>query len=79
MPDQKNFKWPNNSKGAVSLTYDDALPCHYNEVAPELEKNGLRGTFNLPLHSVREFEAWKELSQKGHEAKAVDVLAGPGR
>ena len=39
------FAWPEGEKGAVSFTYDDALPCHYEVVAPAWEAHVLQVTF----------------------------------
>lgn len=61
---------------AVSLTYDDGTQCHYLEVAPELEKRGLRATFwiiganigtDVPDYPYMTWEQVAELSHRGHE------------
>lgn len=61
---------------AVSLTYDDGTLCHYLEVAPELEKRGLRGTFwivganigtDVPDYPYMTWYQVAELSKHGHE------------
>ena len=44
------FRWPEGRRCAVSLTYDDALPVHYEHVGPRLEAHGLRGTFYMEHH-----------------------------
>ncbi len=67
MIDKSNFKWMNGQKAAVTLSYDDALPVHYEGVAPVLEKAGIRGTFNLPLQGIESGEPWKKLAENGHE------------
>jgi peptidoglycan-N-acetylglucosamine deacetylase len=53
----------------VSLTYDDALPCHFETVAPALEAHGLRGTFYVPCRAglFEHAEAWRRLAAAGHE------------
>lgn len=62
------FNWPDGKKGAVSLTYDDALPVHYETVAPLLEENGLRATFYTNILSLgRDPEAWRRVAAQGHE------------
>ncbi len=64
------FEWPNGVKGAVSLTYDDALPCHYEYVGPLLEQFEFRGTFNISCgwpSVYRRAEEWSKLAQAGHE------------
>jgi sialate O-acetylesterase len=63
------FHWPDGRRCAVSLTYDDALPVHYEHVGPRLEAHGLRGTFylNIAGDPLRNFERWRELAARGHE------------
>jgi sialate O-acetylesterase len=56
-------------KCAVSLTYDDGLPCHHEVVAPTLEKHGLRGTFFADIRSdiLLNPGAWTAVANHGHE------------
>lgn len=63
------FCWPSGQKCAVSLTYDDGLPVHYEYVGPALLEAGLRGTFNVLIGSDprQHPEAWRRLAQSGHE------------
>jgi sialate O-acetylesterase len=55
---------------AVSLTYDDALNVHLDNVVPLLDSLGLKGTFFLsgyfPAFRERITE-WKAIAAKGHE------------
>lgn len=44
-PNKRQFHWPEGKLGAVTLSYDDAIPSHFEQVAPALEKAGLRATF----------------------------------
>lgn len=70
MINRSQFQWHHGALGAVSLTYDDALPCHFETVAPMLEANGLRGTLNLILSRATfrdHFSAWQEVATHGHE------------
>ena len=68
MIDKAAFAWPQNCRGAVSLTYDDALPCHWELVAPALEAQGLRGTFYTNILSAAAApEAWRRIADRGHE------------
>jgi peptidoglycan/xylan/chitin deacetylase (PgdA/CDA1 family) len=64
-----HFHWPAGQKCAVSLTYDDGLPVHYEYVGPALLEAGLRGTFNVLIHSdlLQHPEQWRRLAQSGHE------------
>jgi sialate O-acetylesterase len=69
MIDRQTFRWPDGQQGAVSLTYDDALPCHLEVVAPQLEAAGLRATFNVGANrSFRDnWPSWRDLAARGHE------------
>jgi sialate O-acetylesterase len=51
------------------LTYDDALPVHYEYAAPALEARGLLGTFYLLISGdpMKNFDRWKTLAARGHE------------
>jgi hypothetical protein len=64
-----DFHWPEGRKCAVSLTYDDGLPVHYEYVGPRLEQAGLRATFNVPLRGdpLKHPERWRALASRGHE------------
>jgi peptidoglycan-N-acetylglucosamine deacetylase len=61
--------WPKGCRAAVSLTYDDGLPNHYQVVGPQLEAHNLRGTFYAPLNSdlMQNALAWRKLAERGHE------------
>ncbi|MCD6286978.1 MAG: polysaccharide deacetylase family protein [Anaerolineae bacterium] len=69
MSKSDEFMWPQGQSCAVSLTYDDGLPVHYDLVGPLLELYGLRGTFYVPAASdVRVHpECWRLLARRGHE------------
>ncbi|MBN1248975.1 MAG: polysaccharide deacetylase family protein [Anaerolineae bacterium] len=63
------FVWPQGQRCAVSLTYDDGLPVHYEQVGPLLELEGLRATFYVPAMSDVQVhpERWRQLARRGHE------------
>lgn len=66
---QNKTPW-NNKKAAVSLTYDDALNVHLDNVVPALDSLGFKGTFYLTGYftAVRERAAeWKPVADNGHE------------
>ncbi|MCE9591197.1 MAG: polysaccharide deacetylase family protein [Planctomycetes bacterium] len=70
MSSPATFVWPKGQRSAVSLTYDDALDCHLDAVAPELEAAGLRATFYVPISSdtfSRRVHEWGDLGRRGHE------------
>jgi peptidoglycan/xylan/chitin deacetylase (PgdA/CDA1 family) len=64
-----NIRWPEGQRGAVTLTYDDGLPVHFEVVAPGLEAAGLRGTFYVPVYTgvLPYAQAWRALAARGHE------------
>jgi peptidoglycan/xylan/chitin deacetylase (PgdA/CDA1 family) len=62
--------FPNSARCAVSLTYDDGLISHLEDVGPTLEDFGLRGTFNMPIARssvMQNVAAWREIAARGHE------------
>ena len=59
--------FPEGKTCAVTLSYDDALPVHYNHVAPLLESNDMRATFFLPIRFLESPDKWKLVASKGHE------------
>ena len=59
--------WPDQQACAVSLSYDDALPIHYQLVAPLLEEHGLRATFYLAIRNLESYDEWKRIAAAGHE------------
>lgn len=64
------FAWPDGTRAAVSLAYDDALPSQLDHALPALDRHGLKATFYLPLSSdtVRTRLAdWRDVAAKGHE------------
>jgi len=67
--DPHQFHWSAGQKCAVSLTYDDGLPVHYEYVGPALLEAGLHGTFNVLIRSdpLQHPEYWRKLAQSGHE------------
>lgn len=66
----------------VTLTFDDSLKDHLLVAAPELEKRGWRGTFNIVTDWVgkdERFMTWddvRELVRRGHEV-AVHTKSHP--
>lgn len=56
-------------RAAVSLTYDDALDGHWRQVAPRLERSGLRATFNVFPHEkcMAAVDRWRQVAAAGHE------------
>lgn len=63
-------------QAAVSFTFDDGMLCHYTDIAPELEKRNLRGTFwiiganmgtDAPDYPWMNWDQVAELARRGHE------------
>ena len=69
MTAQQGFKWPAGQRCAVTLTYDDAVPVHYEKVAPRLAQKGMTATFNVYPHNhfTENADQWKPVAALGHE------------
>lgn len=65
-----NVIWPNGSKLAVSLSYDDALNSQLDNAIPELNKHNLKASFyvlpNSPVMYKR-MKEWVLAAKQGHE------------
>lgn len=59
--------WPEEIVCAVSLTYDDSVPIHYERVAPLLDEHDMQGTFYLTVSALGNAEAWRAVAGRGHE------------
>jgi peptidoglycan-N-acetylglucosamine deacetylase len=61
--------WPGGCRAAVSLSYDDGLPVHYEHVAPLFESHGLRCTFYVPVVTgLRQYpHQFRRVAKAGHE------------
>jgi peptidoglycan/xylan/chitin deacetylase (PgdA/CDA1 family) len=68
LPAQDTQPWK-NKKCAVSLTYDDALNVHLDNVIPLLDSLHLQGTFYLSTFFpgfYNRIEDWKKVAKSGH-------------
>ena len=63
-------------KAAISFTFDDGMLCHYTDIAPELEKRDMKGTFWIigsnmdtesPDYAWMTWQQVADLAQRGHE------------
>lgn len=66
----QEFAWPNGQKAAVSLSYDDALNTHLDNVVPALNKHGVKASFYLMLASPvvgERLDEWRAVAAAGHE------------
>src|SRR5882724_11589520 len=64
------FVWPNGTRAAVSLTYDDAIQSQLDNAVPALAKHGLVATFFLTGHSntlASSPERYHAIVRAGHE------------
>ena len=63
--------WPKGIKGAVSLTFDDALESQLTNAIPLLHKHNLKGTFyvNPDFRTTwqEQLPRWQQASRLGHE------------
>lgn len=64
------YPWPNGTRAAVSLAYDDAVPSQLDTALPALDRYGLKGSFYLTLsadtvHS--RLPEWRAAAHNGHE------------
>ncbi|MDO6444700.1 polysaccharide deacetylase family protein [Colwellia sp. 1_MG-2023] len=67
---ETHFKWPNNAKAAVSLSYDDALDSQLDNALPALIKHNIKATFYLSLTSntiSTRLNEWRALAKLGYE------------
>lgn len=69
-------QYQGDKKAAISFTFDDGMLCHYTDIAPALEQNGLRGTFwiiganmdtDVPDYPWMTWEQVADLARRGHE------------
>lgn len=66
----KNFKWPENKKAAVCLTFDDGQDSHLDEAIPLLDFFNVKATFYCPGNSEslhNRTSEWKRIVENGHE------------
>lgn len=64
-------------KPAISLTFDDGLPCQIGHALPILNQRGLAATFflivNSPYDTEFRTEVWKDAVKRGHEIGSHSV------
>lgn len=67
---RKNFKWPENKKAAVCLTFDDGQDSHLDKAIPLLDALNIKATFYCPGNSEslhNRTSEWKKIVENGHE------------
>ena len=64
-----HWKWPDDARAAVSLTYDDGRTNHLELAIPDLERFQFRGTFYLTATPGLEkyVSRWRAAFARGHE------------
>ncbi|MRI02054.1 polysaccharide deacetylase family protein [Kriegella sp. EG-1] len=63
-----SFKWPNENKMAVSLTWDDGRSSQVVTGTPILDEYDIKATFYVvPSLMMEEIDKWKEAAKNGHE------------
>ncbi len=64
----QTFKWPNDARMAISLTFDDGRGSQASKGAPLLDEYEVKGTFYVVPSAVKgQLEGWKKVVSKGHE------------
>jgi peptidoglycan/xylan/chitin deacetylase (PgdA/CDA1 family) len=62
--------WPGDRTAVISLTFDDAMATHLDNVGPILKKHGLQATFFVSTGSEawrKRVKEWQQLAADGHE------------
>jgi peptidoglycan-N-acetylglucosamine deacetylase len=66
----------NGHKAAISLTFDDGLPCQLKHAIPAMDRAGIKGTFflasNCPDYPYNA-AAWRLAGRSGHEIGSHSV------
>ncbi|WP_117885461.1 polysaccharide deacetylase family protein [Aureibaculum luteum] len=67
---KKDFKWPENKKAAVCLTFDDGQDSHLDNAIPILDSFNVKATFYCPGNSEslhNRTSEWQNMVKTGHE------------
>lgn len=65
---ERNVKWPEGKRAAISLTFDDARPSQLDRGLPILDEYGVKATFYVSLASMeKRLDDWKKALANGHE------------
>ena len=66
----ETFRWPNNARAAVNISYNDSLKSQLDNAVPVLQKYGIKATFYPTLGSYffhQTLKRWRNVAQLGHE------------
>jgi len=67
---QPTFAWPQGTRAAVSLAYDDALDSQLDNALPVINRYGIKASFYLTLSNptvAKRMAHWRAAAQAGHE------------
>ena len=65
---QKDFRWPEGKRAAISLSFDDGHPTQIDCAIPILDKYGVKGTFYVLKSRVeKRLAGWQKAVANGHE------------
>ena len=65
---QKDFRWPDGKRAAISLTFDDARFSQVDRGLPILDEYGAKATFYVSIRSLEErVNDWRRAAANGHE------------
>jgi len=68
MADPASFAWPEGTRAALSLSFDDARASQLDRGMPILDAHGARATFYVSIGPLRErLDAWRAAATRGHE------------
>ncbi len=66
--ESKRFPWPEGTRCAVSLTFDDARLSQIDKGIPLLNRHDIKATFYIsPQRLVERLDGWKQAVADGHE------------
>ncbi|MGL1957777.1 MAG: polysaccharide deacetylase family protein [Colwellia sp.] len=66
----ENFTWPNKTKAAIVLSYDDTLNSHLDNAIPQLDSHKFSGTFYISGAKGQldtRMTEWRAAASNGHE------------
>ena len=65
---ERNVRWPQGKRAAISLTFDDARQSQLERGLPILDEYGVKATFYVSISSLEKRPgAWKAAAANGHE------------
>jgi peptidoglycan-N-acetylglucosamine deacetylase len=75
---KSDFSWPAGVRGALSLTFDDAMPSQLEQGLPLLDRFAVHATFYVrPTQIIQRQKEWRQAVASGHEVGA-HTITHPG-